>query len=196
MLPILLASSSPYRRTLLGKLGLSFEWAAPNIDESSHKNEKPDALVARLSLSKANALTHLHPDKLIISSDQIAILDDEILGKPNTHEEAFLQLRASSGKKVTFKTGLCLLNTQTGKKQIAIENFQVYFRNLTDKQIHSYLSLEQPYDCAGSFKMEGLGISLFTKLSGNDPNSLIGLPLLRLVEMLGNEGIDPLLIKS
>ncbi|MES2824710.1 MAG: Maf family nucleotide pyrophosphatase [Pseudomonadota bacterium] len=193
MLPILLASSSTYRRVLFAKLGLAFDWASPDIDESSRENESAESLVMRLSHAKAKALASSHPNKLIIGSDQVAILDHKILNKPHTYERAFAQLRSASGRNLIFHTGLCLLNTQTGKAQIAFENFYVYFRALTDQQIHNYLTLEQPYDCAGSFKAEGLGISLFTKLSGNDPNALVGLPLIRLIEMLGNEGVDPLL---
>lgn len=193
MLPILLASSSIYRRALLAKLGLAFEWAAPHVDESQLPNENTDCLVRRLSRSKVEALAAAHPNKLIIGSDQVAVLDNQILNKPLTYERAFAQLLSSSGRSVRFETGLCLLNTRTGKIQIAVESFNVHFRTLTDEQIHNYLRLEEPYDCAGSFKAEGLGISLFTKLSGDDPNSLIGLPLIRLIEMLGNEGVDPLL---
>jgi septum formation protein len=193
MLPILLASSSTYRRALLAKLGLAFEWASPNVDESLREKESAENLVRRLSQTKAQTLAAAHPNKLIIGSDQVAVLNNQILSKPDTHDRAFAQLRSASGCSVLFKTGLCLLNTQTGQAQIAVENFCVYFRTLTDQQIHNYLKLEQPYDCAGSFKAEGLGISLFTKLSGDDPNSLIGLPLIRLIEMLGNEGVDPLL---
>lgn len=194
MRPILLASSSSYRRAILAKLGLAFDWASPDIDESAHANEAPDALVQRLSFEKANALASEHPDKLIIGSDQVAVLGNSIIGKPLTHERAFDQLRNASGKVVTFKTGLCLLNSTTGKAQIAVEDFQVHFRELSDAQIHHYLHYEKPYDCAGSFKSEGLGISLFSKLNGDDPNTLIGLPLIRLIDMLINEGIDPLLL--
>ncbi len=196
MLPILLASSSSYRRAILAKLGLEFEWASPNIDESAIANEDAEGLVRRLSQMKAQALSAALPSKLIIGSDQVAVLGNLILNKPHTHERAFAQLRASSGHLVIFKTGLCLLNTQTGNMQIAVDDFCVHFRVLSDEQIHNYLLLEKPYDCAGSFKAEGLGISLFTKLSGDDPNSLVGLPLIRLVGMLANEGIDPLVSGS
>ena len=195
MLPMLLASSSVYRRALLAKLGLAFEWISPDIDESPIVNESADKIVRRLSQAKVEALAIAHPNKLIIGSDQVAVLDNQILNKPHTHEKAFEQLRAANGRSVTFKTGLCLANTQTGKRQIAVDYFCVQFRTLTDAQINNYLLLEKPYDCAGSFKAEGLGISLFTKLSGDDPNSLIGLPLIRLIEMLGNEGVDPLAVQ-
>jgi len=193
MQPILLASSSPYRRELLARLGLSFTWASPDIDESSNAHESTHELVARLASAKAHALTALYPQHLIIGSDQAAVLSDQIVGKPHTYERAFQQLRAASGNSVIFKTGICLLNSMTGCAQVAVEEFSVHFHDLSDEQIHCYLTYEQPYDCAGSFKCEGLGIALFRKLSGDDPNTLIGLPLIRLVEMLKTEGIDPLL---
>ncbi len=193
MASILLASSSPYRRAILAKLGLEFNWASPDIDESPLANESADALVLRLSRAKAEALASSTSHDFIIGSDQVAICDGFILGKPNTHERAFAQLRASSGKEVIFKTGICLLNQQTGKLQVAVENFSVFFKSLSDQQIDSYLLMEKPYECAGSFKAEGLGICLFSKLNGDDPNTLVGLPLIKLVRMLNEEGIDPLL---
>lgn len=196
MQPILLASSSPYRRALFAKLGLAFDWQSPDIDESPQINENAENLVIRLSQAKAESLVIVHPNKLIIGSDQVAVLGEQILGKPYTHERAFIQLRTASGQAVHFKTGICLLNAYTGKVQIAVESFCVHFRELSDAQIHHYLLLEKPYDCAGSFKSEGLGISLFSKLSGDDPNTLIGLPLIRLVQMLSNEGVDPLAPKT
>lgn len=194
MQPILLASSSPYRRELLTRLGLPFGWASPNIDESPHINEGADSLVKRLSFAKAKALTAEYPNHLIIGSDQVAVLGDQIIGKPHTYEHAFAQLRAASNKEVIFKTGLCLFNTATNEAQISLEVFRVHFRALSDEQIHHYLTIEQPFDCAGSFKYEGLGIALFTKLIGDDPNTLAGLPLIRLVDMLKDAGIDPLLL--
>jgi MAF protein len=196
MQPILLASSSSYRRDLLKKIGLHFECASPDIDESPLPNENAGALVERLAIEKAKALATQYPDHLIIGSDQIAVLSDVILGKPHSYERAFAQLRAASGQQVIFKTGVCLLNTQNNSIQSSIEEFTVNFKILSDEQIHHYLNYEQPYDCAGSFKCEGLGIALFTQLSGDDPNTLIGLPLIRLIEMLNNEGIDPLLLSS
>jgi len=194
MQSILLASSSTYRRELLTRLGLAFEWASPDIEEDSILDESADALVARLSLAKAKALAAGYTNHLIIGSDQVAILGGQIVGKPHTYEQAFTQLRNASGKQVIFKTGLCLLNARTGESQVKVEEFTVEFRELSDDQIHHYLTYEQPYDCAGSFKCEGLGIALFSKLSGDDPNSLIGLPLIRLVDMLKTEGVDPLLL--
>jgi len=194
MQPILLASSSSYRRDLLKKLGLHFDWAGPDIDESPLPNESADMLVKRLAIAKVKALATQYPAHLIIGSDQVAVLGDDILGKPHKYERAFTQLRAASGQQVIFKTGICLLNTQTNNIQSSVEEFTVNFKILSDEQIHYYLNYEQPYDCAGSFKCEGLGIALFTKLSGDDPNTLIGLPLIRLIEMLNNEGVDPLVL--
>lgn len=194
MQPLLLASSSQYRRELLARLGLAFEWANPDIDESPQPNESANALVTRLSKAKAEALISEFPQHLIIGSDQVAVLGNKIIGKPHTYETAFAQLRAASGNQVIFKTGLCLLNAISGQSQVSVEEFTVHFRKLSDEQIHHYLTYEQPYDCAGSFKCEGLGIALFSKLSGDDPNTLIGLPLIRLVDMLKNVGVDPLVL--
>ena len=196
MQPILLASSSTYRRELLTRLGLTFEWASPDIDEDSILDESADALVARLSVAKAKALASVYPEHLIIASDQVAVLGDQIIGKPHTYERAFTQLRNASGNQVIFKTGLCLLNASSGQSQVSVEEFKVEFRDLSDDQINYYLTYEQPYDCAGSFKCEGLGIALFSKLNGDDPNTLIGLPLIRLVDMLKVEGVDPLLLSK
>lgn len=202
MQPILLASSSRYRHDLLARLGLPFKWASPNIDESSLLNEhgaineSADQLVARLSLAKAQALVTEYPDHFIIGSDQVAVLNNQIIGKPFTYERAFAQLHAASGNQVIFKTGLCLLDAITGESQVSVEEFTVYFRELSDEQIHHYLICEKPYDCAGSFKCESLGIALFSKLSGDDPNTLVGLPLIRLADMLRHVGIDPLLLAT
>jgi len=193
MQPILLASSSPYRRELLAKLALPFEWASPSVDETTHINERADDLVMRLAQDKARALASDYSHHLIIGSDQVAVLGSAIIGKPNNYERAFAQLKAASAKQVIFKTGLCLLNSATNQIQICVEEFSVFFRELSDEQIHNYLIYETPYDCAGSFKCEGLGIALFNKLSGDDPNTLIGLPPIRLVEMLKREGVDPLI---
>lgn len=192
MTPIILASSSPYRRLLMDKLGLNYIWQAPNIDESPSKEETPEQLVMRLARQKALALAGKHPKSLIIGSDQIAVAHDQILGKPLNYTRAHAQLSAVSGQTVTFFTGLCLLNTTSGQNQLICETYNVFFRNLTSDQIDSYLRKEEPYDCAGSFKSEGLGISLFSKLEGRDPNTLIGLPLIALIEMLNKEGVDPL----
>lgn len=192
MTALLLASSSPYRRQLLDKLGLNYTWQAPDINETCLPYELPEEVVKRLAHSKAQALAHNHPDKLIIGSDQVAVIDNKILGKPLNHEHATGQLTRASGKKVIFFTGLCLLNTATGRAQLACETFTVYFRNLNKSQIENYLRKEQPYDCAGSFKSEGLGITLFDRLDGRDPNTLVGLPLIALTDMLMVEGLSPL----
>lgn len=187
---ILLASSSPFRRELLGKLHLEFSHQSPDIDESRQDGESPTELVMRLGREKAAALAAEHPNTLIIGSDQVAVLGDKVLGKPGTREKAIEQLSAASGQRVTFLTGLCLLNTATGRTQTACEPFHVQFRTLTREQIERYVDLEQPLNCAGSFKSEGLGIVLFKSLEGRDPNSLIGLPLITLTEFLAAEGVQ------
>ncbi|WP_275113182.1 Maf family protein [Pseudomonas sp. OTU750018] len=190
MLPLVLASSSPYRRELLTRLRLPFTWSAPQIDESRRPDEDAEALAHRLSLEKAQALSASHPQHLIIGSDQVAVLGSQIIGKPHTLERAREQLMAASGNSVTFLTGLTLLNSATGQQQTDCIPFTVHFRRLSEAQIMRYLTTEQPFDCAGSFKAEGLGISLFRSTEGSDGNSLIGLPLIRLVDMLQASGID------
>ncbi len=192
MLPIVLSSTSVYRRLLLEKLGLAFSCAAPNIDESPLENENPEQLVMRLSQEKARALQANYPCHLIIASDQVCVLGDEITGKPHNFDNALLQLKKASGKCVTFYTGITLLNSKTGIVDTRCELFHVYFRHLTETEIIHYLNKEKPFNCAGSFKSEGLGITLFEKLSGKDPNTLIGLPLITLTEMLIRQGINPL----
>ncbi|PIA74123.1 septum formation inhibitor Maf [Ectopseudomonas toyotomiensis] len=188
---LLLASSSPYRRELLERLQLAFTWQSPSIDESRRESEAAIDLVKRLAEEKAHALAASHPDHLIIGSDQVAVLGDgQILGKPHNLPRAQQQLRAASGSSVTFLTGLALLNSNTGKCQVECVPFTVHFRQLSDEQILRYLQREQPFDCAGSFKSEGLGISLFRSTEGEDATSLIGLPLIRLVDMLLNEGVE------
>ncbi|MNQ14030.1 Maf-like protein YceF [compost metagenome] len=190
MLPLILASSSPYRRALLERLHLPFACQAPEIDESPLPGESAERLVCRLAEQKSRALASRHHQHLIIGSDQVAALDGQILGKPHTFERAREQLRAASGASVTFYTGLCLHNSQSGHTQTACIPFTVHFRTLDDACIERYLRLEQPYDCAGSFKSEGLGISLFRSTAGEDATSLIGLPLIRLVDMLLAEGVQ------
>jgi MAF protein len=189
-LPLVLASSSPYRRELLSRLGLAFSYASPDIDESPLPGETVSQLVQRLSRSKAEALAAQNPAALIIGSDQAALLDSTILGKPGNHEAALAQLRAASGRTIEFHTGLCLLNTGSGHCQLTEEVFSVQFRQLDEDEIERYLRAEQPYDCAGSFKAEGLGISLFEGFAGRDPNSLIGLPLIALCGFLRVEGLE------
>ncbi|MFR0674411.1 Maf family protein [Enterobacterales bacterium AW_CKDN230030176-1A_HGKHYDSX7] len=190
MLPLLLASSSTYRRDLLQRLHLPFDWASPDIDEGRLRDEPAEALVRRLAAAKARALAATHPAHLIIGSDQVAVLGERILGKPHTFERAREQLLAASGRAVTFLTGVALLNSATGQCQIDCVPFTVTLRELDSAQVERYLQAEQPYDCAGSFKAEGLGVSLFRETEGSDATSLIGLPLIRLVQMLAEEGIS------
>jgi MAF protein len=190
MLPLVLASSSPYRRALLERLGLTFSCQSPEIDEQSQPNERAELLVRRLAEEKARALSQQYPQHLIIGSDQVALLEQQILGKPHDFPRAQAQLMAASGQSVRFLTGLALLNSKTGVCQVDCVPFTVHFRNLSEATIRRYLEAEQPFDCAGSFKAEGLGISLFRSTEGEDANSLIGLPLIRLVDMLLNEGIN------
>jgi MAF protein len=190
-MPLLLASSSPYRRELLARLQLPFNWQSPSIDEARHAGEAATDLVKRLAEEKARALATSHPNHLIIGSDQVAVLGDgQILGKPHDLERAQAQLRAASGGSVTFLTGLALLNSANGLCQVDCVPFTVHFRQLDETQILRYLQREQPFDCAGSFKSESLGISLFRSTEGEDATSLIGLPLIRLVDMLQNEGVE------
>lgn len=186
---LLLASSSPYRRELLSRLLLPFDHQSPDIDESQNPGESPTALAQRLAQNKALALAAQHPKCLIIGSDQVAVCGAQIFGKPGNFNQAREQLRAASGNCLEFLTGLALLNTSTGRLQVDCIRFEVQFRTLSEAQIERYLQAETPYDCAGSFKSEGLGISLFRAMRGDDPTSLIGLPLIRLVDMLQSEGI-------
>lgn len=189
---LVLASTSPYRRELLERLGQPFETVSPNIDETVSPEETPEQLVKRLAESKARAVAFDFPDSLVIGSDQVAVLNDQIIGKPGNHDKAVEQLRHASGNKVNFLTGLCLLNTHTNHCQVTTEVYTVVFRKLSDIQIENYLLREKPYDCAGSFKSEGLGIALFAKMEGDDPNALIGLPMIKLINMLTAEGLDVL----
>lgn len=186
---LLLASSSPYRRELLARLRLPFQWDSPSVDEHPHPGEDATQLARRLSLAKASALASEYPDHLIIGSDQVAVCDGRLLGKPGHFEAAREQLRAASGNAVHFVTGLCLLNSRTGRQQLDQVVFTVHFRRLDERCIERYLALETPYDCAGSFKSEGLGIALFSRTEGDDATSLVGLPLIRLVDMLLAEGV-------
>ena len=188
--PLVLASTSPYRRALLDRLGFAFTIASPDVDESRLPGEPPKDLVRRLAEAKACAVAADHPDALIIGSDQVACIDELVLGKPGSQQRAIEQLMRASGRKVVFYTGLCLLNSATGHAQACCEPFRVHFRRLSPAQIQGYVDREQPLNCAGSFKSEGLGIALFERLEGDDPNALIGLPLIRLIAMLESEGID------
>lgn len=186
---LVLASTSPFRRELLARLGLPFSTQAPDADESHLPGEDAPALVARLAGLKAQAVACYEPAALIIGSDQAAVLDGEIIGKPGDHERAAAQLRRASGRIVTFYTGLYLLDSASDQHQMAVEPFRVAFRPLTTAMIEGYLRRERPYQCAGSFKSEGLGIALFERLEGDDPSSLIGLPLIRLTRMLEAVGV-------
>lgn len=187
MQTLVLASSSPFRKAILDKLNVPYLTHSPDIDESALPDETPQELVSRLARQKAKAVAQHYPDALIIGSDQVAVLDNKIIGKPLSHEQATKQLKQASGRKVTFLTGLNLYNTQTDHSQTEAIPFDVYFRHLSESMIESYLCAERPYNCAGSFKSEGLGIALFERLHGDDPNTLIGLPLIQLIRMLETE---------
>ncbi len=189
MLPLLLASSSTYRRELLARLRLPFVWASPDIDERRLDDEPAADLVRRLAKAKAEALAGDHPGHLIIGSDQVAVLGEQVLGKPHTFERACEQLLEASGQQVTFLTGLALLNSATGHCRVDCVPFTVTMRELDRERVERYVTAEQPLDCAGSFKAEGLGVSLFQSTHGPDATSLIGLPLIRLVDMLTQEGV-------
>ena len=186
--PLILASTSPFRRELLQRLCIDFSTAAPDIDESAHPGETPAELVRRLSEAKARAIGASRQG-LIIGSDQVATTGDDILGKPGSHEKAVEQLQYLSGKSVCFYTGLCLLNTETDNARLEVVPYTVLFRRLDDSQIENYLRADKPYNCAGSFKSEGLGITLFERMEGDDPSALIGLPLIKLTTMLREAGI-------
>ncbi|MFM2484024.1 Maf family protein [Celerinatantimonas yamalensis] len=187
---IILASSSKYRQQLLKKIAISFKSVSPDIDESPFAGESASELVVRLAVGKAQALAVNYPNHLIIGSDQVCAINGHILGKPHSVDNAIEQLRQASGQTVRFFTGLALLNTQTQHLQQRVETFDVQFRQLSEQLIRRYVAIERPLDCAGSFKSEGSGIVLFEALRGNDPNTLIGLPLIRLVEFLTNEGVE------
>lgn len=186
---LVLASTSPFRKQLLDKLHLQFVTDKPNVDETALAGETAIELVERLAIAKAQALVPAYKNALLIGSDQVCVNNGEILGKPGNFDNAFAQLKAASGKKITFYTGLALVNSKTGNVQSLVEPFSVQFRELSDAMIENYLNKEQPFNCAGSFKSEGYGIALFKSLEGKDPNSLIGLPLISLIKMLEAEGV-------
>lgn len=190
---IILASSSPYRQALLTKLGLKFTAMAPQVDETPHKGESATAMVLRLSRLKAQTLAKQYPDSIIIGSDQCGMLADQRLGKAGNQARAMQQLHACNGRQVIFYTGLVLYHAVRDKYWQYCETYTVKFRQLTSDEIIGYLTKEQPYDCAGSFKCEGLGISLFESMSGRDPNSLIGLPLIALIDGLRQFDVNPLI---
>jgi septum formation protein len=186
---LVLASTSPYRKALLGRLGLAFEVAAPHVDERALRGEAPRDTALRLSALKAQAVRSAHRDALIIGSDQVAISQGRVLDKPGDHASALRQLRALSGKSAEFHTAVTLLDAASSLSQARIVPCRVEFRALDDARIESYLRREQPYDCAGSAKMEGLGIALVARVDTEDPTALIGLPLIALTEMLERAGL-------
>ena len=192
-LPLILASTSRFRKSVLERLQLPFSVIAPNVDETPLENETPEQLVVRLAEDKARAVRDSYPHALIIGSDQVAVIDHTILGKPGNHDNAVQQLSQASGRRVDFLTGLCLFNSHDDRIQIDSVCFSVVFRQLSAAQIENYLRKDTPYNCAGSFKSEGLGIALLDRMEGNDPTSVIGLPLIRLVRMLTVEGFDVLI---
>jgi septum formation protein len=190
MPPLILASTSPFRRQLLARLELPFTTADPASDETLLPGEAPEAGALRLSEAKARAVASAYPTALIIGSDQVASLDGRIFGKPGTHERAVDQLRAMRGRRINFFTGLCLLNARNGEAHRRGVATRVTFRDLTDAEIENYLHREQPYNCAGSAKSESLGIALIARIDGEDPSALIGLPLIALCDLLRREGVS------
>lgn len=187
---LILASSSTYRRELLQKLHIQFSSVSPHLDETTFENESPRETALRLSQDKARKVGSEYPHALIIGSDQVATLDGLQLGKPLNHQNATKQLQMMRGREVTFYNALCLFNAATGHMQSEVIPYLVRYRQLTDSQIENYLNKEQPYQCAGSAKSEGLGIALIERMLGEDPNALIGLPLIKLITMLENEGVS------
>ena len=187
---LILASTSPYRRELLARLGIPFTTANPQTDESPQPGESPEQLALRLAEAKARAVASEFPDALIIGSDQVATVDSEIYGKPGDHARAVAQLRSLSGRTVNFFTGLCLLNARTGLAEVHGVPTLVTFRQLTDDEIENYLQREPAYNCAGSAKSEGLGIALLERLHGDDPTALIGLPLIYTARLLRQAGLQ------
>lgn len=188
--PLILASGSPFRRELLGRLGLAFDVVSPDIDERPQSGETAEALACRLAETKARAVGEDRRAGLIIGSDQVAALSGRVLGKPGGHEAALAQLTAAAGHTVRFLTAVALLNSATGRLQLELVPYSVVFRRLDRDTLERYLERERPYDCAGAFKSEGLGIALTERMSGDDPTALIGLPLTRLTRMLAEEGVD------
>ncbi len=190
MRPLILGSSSPYRRELLERLHLDFTVDAPDIDEAPHPGEAASDYVRRLAHEKAEEVGARHPDAWVISSDQCAELNGQLLGKPGTHDRAVEQLRRLSGQKATFRTGLCLLDTGSATCRYFESHHTVHYKELSEGTIEHYLQSEQPYNCTAGFKSEGLGISLVHQINGEDPTALIGLPMIRLIEMLRDAGLD------
>ncbi|WP_129141655.1 Maf family protein [Modicisalibacter coralii] len=189
---LVLASGSRWRRQLLERLDIPFTWSSPDIDETPRPEESPEALVHRLALGKAERVVRDHPDHLIVGSDQIALFEGDILGKPGDDATARANLARFSGNRVRFLTGLALIDTRASRHWVCHERYDVVFRTLSEREIAHYVDREQPLDSAGSFRMEGLGVTLFERLEGDDPNTLIGLPLIRLCALLREAGLDPL----
>lgn len=187
---LILASSSAFRYELLKRLQIPFSALSPQVDETALDGESPAETALRLAQDKARKIAIGHDDALIIGCDQVATLDGEQIGKPLTHDNAVRQLRKMRGRRVTFHSALCLYNASTQRMQAEVVPYQVAFRQLSDAQIENYLRKEQPYHCAGSAKSEGLGIALIAAMHGDDPNALIGLPLIALITMLQNEGVN------
>jgi septum formation protein len=190
--PLILGSTSRYRRELLERLRLPFEVHAPDVDETPHPGEAPAALAQRLALAKAHAVAAAHPDAVVIGSDQVADLDGQPIGKPGTHERAVQQLRAMRGRSIVFQTAVAVVCRASGYEGTALVPVTVRFRDLSDAEIEHYLRTEQPYDCAGSAKCETLGIALLDAIESDDPTALVGLPLIRTSALLRAAGIDPL----
>ncbi len=193
MTRILLASTSVYRQQLLARLGVAFDVVDPRVDETPRPGEAAAALVARLAEDKARSGAEGEHDALVIGADQVAVLEGDILGKPGDAEANRRQLERAAGKRVRFLTGLCLFATQGRRARVEVVPFAVQFRKLTSEQIAAYVEYEQAFDCAGGFRCEGLGAALFEHMEGSDPSALVGLPLLRLTQMLASEGVDVLL---
>ena len=187
---IILASSSPFRKSLLERLHLNFRTISPDIDEGHHQGELAEDYVCRLARQKAQAIANRHPSSIIIGSDQCALLDGRVLGKPGSHENALEQLKTAQGKTVVFHTGLCVMQQSSNFCEVEDILFEVSFRELSDEQLDHYLRVEQPYGCAGSFKSEAYGICLFSEMRGDDPTALVGLPLIRLTRLLEKAGIS------
>ena len=187
--PLVLGSTSPYRRELLSRLRLPFEVAAPDVDESALSGERPAGMACRLALAKAKAVATRFPNAVVIGSDQVAELAGQALGKPGTHDRAVAQLRLMRGKAVVFQTAVAVVRRDTGFEQLALALVRVKFRDLADSEIEAYLRAETPYDCAGSAKSEGLGIALLEGIESDDPTALVGLPLIRTCRLLRAAGI-------
>ena len=190
--PLILASTSPFRKQLLEKLQLPFSCCDPDVDETVKANETPEELVLRLAKAKAAAGAKSFSKGLVIGSDQVAVINGQIIGKPLNRDTAIAQLTQASGQAITFYTGLAVHNADTAQVEALVEPFTVHFRQLSQQKICRYVDLEQPFYCAGSFKSEGLGIALFERLEGKDPNTLVGLPLISLIDLLHKQGVDVL----